>query len=64
MRLYAERYEEKLELIEKLKEQIVSIEVFVTDHIEEVKNANGGVIGYMLNLNPKELDELMKRIEQ
>ena len=37
--------------------------VFVTNHIEDVHNQIGGVIGYKLNLNKEETEQLFRIIE-
>ncbi len=58
MRLYGERYEEKLQLIESLKYQIATIKTFVLNHVEE------GPRGPILNLTPEQTEELMKRIKE
>lgn len=40
-----------------------SVHSFVIDHLEEVTNDIGGVIGYKLNLNADETDTLLRLIE-
>ena len=40
------------------------IKTLLTDKVEEVKNDIGGVIGYTLNLDADETQELFKKLEE
>ena len=42
----------------------VSALYFVVNHLEEVKNRIGGVIGYKLNLSPEETEKLVHLLEK
>lgn len=58
---------DRMGCVNELKNRHVShqrrISSFVTNHIEEVHNQIGGVIGYVLHLNAEETGQLFRIIE-